>query len=67
VNHKGVISPRDIPGAVERQRERLIREGVMVEEEGMDSEFRSGGGGKVELALYGWFPGPGEINVTEGD
>jgi methylated-DNA-protein-cysteine methyltransferase related protein len=56
VNHKGIISPRDVPGAAERQRRRLVREGVVVEDIGMDAEFRSGGAGRVDLAMYGWFP-----------
>src|SRR5436305_1925632 len=47
VNHKGVISPRDVPGAVCRQRIRLIQEGVAVEDEvaGMDERFEGVGGG----------------------
>jgi methylated-DNA-protein-cysteine methyltransferase-like protein len=56
VNHKGIISPRDVPGAMDRQRERLLVEGVPVEDVGIDAEFNSGGGGRVDLALFGWFP-----------
>lgn len=56
VNHKGIISPRDMPGAAERQRAQLLAEGVPVEDVGMDSEFNSGGAGRVDLALFGWFP-----------
>jgi methylated-DNA-protein-cysteine methyltransferase related protein len=56
VNHKGVISPRDMPGAVDRQRMRLLEEGVAVEDAAIDAQFEGGGGGRVELALFGWFP-----------
>jgi methylated-DNA-protein-cysteine methyltransferase related protein len=56
VNHKGVISPRDEPGAADRQRVRLIVEGVPVEDVGMDANFEGGGGGRVDLAMFGWFP-----------
>jgi methylated-DNA-protein-cysteine methyltransferase-like protein len=31
VNHKGIISPRDEPGAADRQRVQLMAEGVPVE------------------------------------
>lgn len=55
VNHKGIISPRDEPGAVGRQRLRLVAEGVPVEDAGIDAQF-DGGGGRVDLALFGWFP-----------
>ena len=55
VNHKGIISPRDEPGAAERQRVALVREGVIVEDGGMDHVFE-GGAGRVDLAMYGWFP-----------
>jgi len=61
VNHKGIISPRDMPGAVDRQRIRLLEEGVVVEDVGMDAEFNGGGGGRVELALFGWFPDSVEV------
>ena len=61
VNHKGFISPRDEPGAVERQRRKLRREGIVVDDVGMDNEFRGGGGGRVELGIYGWFPVSVEI------
>jgi methylated-DNA-protein-cysteine methyltransferase related protein len=56
VNHKGIISPRDVPGAVDRQRVRLLEEGVAVEDAGIDERFEGGGGGRVDLALFGWFP-----------
>ena len=56
VNHKGIISPRDVPGAADRQRVRLLAEGVPVEDVGMDANFDGGGGGRVDLALFGWFP-----------
>jgi methylated-DNA-protein-cysteine methyltransferase related protein len=56
VNHKGIISPRDSPGATDRQRIRLLAEGVPVENVGMYGNFESGGGGRVDLALFGWFP-----------
>lgn len=55
MNHKGIISPRDEPGAAERQRVALVREGVIVEDGGMDHVFE-GGAGRVDLAMYGWFP-----------
>jgi methylated-DNA-protein-cysteine methyltransferase related protein len=55
VNHKGIISPRDVPGAADRQRARLIAEGVPVQDTGMDENFNAGGG-RVDLALFGWFP-----------
>lgn len=64
VNHKGIISPRDTPGAAERQRTRLIGEGIAVEDGGMDERFE-GGAGRVDLAMFGWFPVevtlPGEV------
>jgi hypothetical protein len=41
---------------MDRQRERLLVEGVPVEDVGIDAEFNSGGGGRVDLALFGWFP-----------
>ena len=56
VNHKGIISPRDVPGAADRQRVRLLAEGVPVEDVGMDVNFDGGGGGRVDLSLFGWFP-----------
>ena len=56
MNHKGIISPRDEPGAADRQRVRLLAEGVPVEDSGMDAHFNGGGGGRVDLALFGWFP-----------
>lgn len=56
VNHKGIISPRDSPGATDRQRARLLEEGVPVEDVWMDAQFNGGGGGRVDLALFGWFP-----------
>jgi methylated-DNA-protein-cysteine methyltransferase-like protein len=55
VNHKGIISPRDEPGAADRQRVQLLAEGVPVEDGGMDASFE-GGAGRVDLALFGWFP-----------
>jgi len=45
-----------VPGAVDRQRVRLLAEGVAVEDVGMDANFEGGGGGRVDLALFGWFP-----------
>jgi methylated-DNA-protein-cysteine methyltransferase-like protein len=56
VNHKGIISPRDEPGAAGRQRLRLLEEGVPVEDASMDVDFNGGGAGRVDLALFGWFP-----------
>lgn len=44
MNHKGIISPRDEPGAADRQRVRLLAEGVPVEDAGMDAHFNGGGG-----------------------
>ena len=32
-----------------------MREGVIVEDGGMDHVFE-GGAGRVDLAMYGWFP-----------
>jgi methylated-DNA-protein-cysteine methyltransferase-like protein len=55
VNHKGIISPRDEPGAADRQRVVLLGEGVIVEDGGMDHVFE-GGAGRIDLAMYGWFP-----------
>jgi len=63
VNHQGIISPRDVPGAADRQRTRLLQEGVPVEDVGMDAEFNSGGGGRVDLALFGWFPASVQIGI----
>jgi hypothetical protein len=56
VNHKGIISPRDEPGAANRQRMKLLADGVAVEDAGLDAHFDGGGGGRVDLALFGWFP-----------
>ena len=55
MNHKGIISPRDEPGAADRQRVVLLGEGVVVEDGGMDQVF-DGGAGRVDLVMYGWFP-----------
>ena len=60
VNHKGIISPRDEPGAADRQRVRLMAEGVPVEDSGMDANF-DGGAGRVDLALFGWFPASAQL------
>jgi hypothetical protein len=33
-----------------------LEEGVAVEDAGIDANFDGGGGGRVDLALFGWFP-----------
>ena len=51
ISSKGVISPRGDRGqGVARQKERLEQEGVEVETLG------GGGGEKVDLRRWGWFP-----------
>ena len=51
ISSKGVISPRGDQGqGVARQKDRLEQEGVEVETLG------GGGGEKVDLRRYGWFP-----------
>jgi methylated-DNA-protein-cysteine methyltransferase-like protein len=51
ISAKGIISPRGDAGlGVERQRQRLEAEGVVVE------TLVGQGGEKVDMREYGWFP-----------
>lgn len=57
VSAKGVISPRENSGSVHTQAAMLRDEGVtVVDEPVMSAEFVGGSGGRVNLAVVGWFP-----------
>ncbi|ORX86307.1 DNA binding methylated-DNA--cysteine S-methyltransferase [Basidiobolus meristosporus CBS 931.73] len=56
VASNGNISPRDNIESCYLQADLLREEGVIVAEPTIGPEFVGGGGGKVDLAVFGWFP-----------
>ncbi|ODQ51352.1 DNA binding methylated-DNA--cysteine S-methyltransferase [Saitoella complicata NRRL Y-17804] len=56
ISSSGKISPRERMEGAREQAAILREEGVEVVDVGMDERFEGGGGGKVSLGVYGWFP-----------
>ncbi|BFZ60749.1 Alkyltransferase-like protein 1 [Saitoella coloradoensis] len=56
VSSSGKISPRERMEGAREQASILREEGVEVVDVGIDERLEGGGGGKVSLRMYGWFP-----------